>query len=149
MVNCNPALCRLGQVIGKNLCFLYQHEEVKQVFSPAPFVSFRSKRTLRSHLVRSKVYPVGERLVGSRKCSKYRCQVCKNVTETEIFQSFIDKKIYKTSHRFTCSDKCLVYVLSCKVCGMQYNGQTNDEFRYRCNNYKDNNRKSLRREDHK
>ena len=32
---------------------------------------------------------------------------------------------------------------------MQYNGQTNDEFRYRCNNYKDNNRKSLRREDHK
>ena len=32
---------------------------------------------------------------------------------------------------------------------MQYNGQTNDEFRYRCNNYKDNNRKSLRGEDNK
>ena len=32
---------------------------------------------------------------------------------------------------------------------MQYNGQTNDEFRYRWNNYKDNNRKSLRGEDHK
>ena len=33
------------------------------------------------------------------------------------------------------------------VCGMQYNGQNNDEFRYRWNNYKDNNRKSLRVED--
>ena len=32
---------------------------------------------------------------------------------------------------------------------MQCNGQTNDEFRYRWNNYKDNNRKSLRGEDHK
>ena len=32
---------------------------------------------------------------------------------------------------------------------MQYNGHTNDEFRYRWNNYKDNNRKSLRDEDHK
>ena len=33
---------------------------------------------------------------------------------------------------------------------MQYNGQTNDEFRYRWNNYKDNNKKkSLRGEDHK
>ena len=32
---------------------------------------------------------------------------------------------------------------------MQYNGQTNNEFRYRWNNYKDNNRKSLRGEDHK
>ena len=32
---------------------------------------------------------------------------------------------------------------------MQYNGQTKDEFRYRWSNYKDNNRKSLRGEDHK
>ena len=32
---------------------------------------------------------------------------------------------------------------------MQYNSETNDEFRYRWNNYKDNNRKNLRGEDHK
>ena len=32
---------------------------------------------------------------------------------------------------------------------MQYNHQTNDEFRYRWNNYKDNNRKSVRDEEHK
>ena len=51
--------------------------------------------------------------------------------------------------RFTCSDKCLVYLLSCKVCGRQYTGQTVDEFRYRWNNYKDNNRKSLRGDGHK
>ena len=30
-----------------------------------------------------------------------------------------------------------------------YNGQTNDKFRYSWNNYKDNNRKSLRGEDHR
>ena len=52
-------------------------------------------------------------------------------------------------HRFTCSDICLVYLLSCKVCGRQYTGQTVDEFRYRWNNYKDNNRKSLRGNEHK
>ena len=32
---------------------------------------------------------------------------------------------------------------------MQYNGQTNNGFRYKWNNYKDNNQKSLRGEDHK
>ena len=32
---------------------------------------------------------------------------------------------------------------------MQYNNQTNDEFRYRENHYRDNNRKSVRGEDHK
>ena len=25
-------------------------------------------------------------------------------------------------HRFTCSDICLVFLLSCKVCGQQYTG---------------------------
>ena len=129
VVNYNPVLCRLGQVIHKNLCFIYQNEEVKQVLSPAPFVSFRSVRTLKSHLVWVKVYPVEEKLVGSRKCNKNGCQIWKNVIETETFQSFVDKKIYKINHRFTCSDKCLAYLFSFKVCGTQYNGQTNDEFR--------------------
>ena len=95
VVYCNPVLSCLGQVIHKNLCFLYQDEVVKQVFNPVPFVLFHSVRTLRSHLVRAKVYPVGKRLVGSRKCNKNCCQVCKNVTETETFHSFVDKKVYK------------------------------------------------------
>ena len=69
--------------------------------------------------------------------------------ETETFQSFVDKKVYKINPRFTCSDNCMVYLLSYKVCSMQYNGQTNDEFRHRWKNYKDNNQKSLRGEDHK
>ena len=70
LVNYSPILCRLGQVIRKNLCFLYQDEEVKQVFNTSPFVSFRSVRTLRSHLVKAKIYPVGESLVGSRDVTK-------------------------------------------------------------------------------
>ena len=41
VVNYNPILCRLGQVIRKNLCFLYQ-DEVTLVFNPNPFASFRS-----------------------------------------------------------------------------------------------------------
>ena len=133
----------------KNLFLLYQYEEVKRVFTPGSFVSFRTARTLRTHLVRAKVYPVEERLVGSRKCLRNRCQVCKNVVETDIFQSFVDKKVYKINHRFTCSDECLVYLLSCKVCGRQYTGQTVDEFRYRWNSYKDNNKKSLMGDEHK
>ena len=80
------------------------------VFTPAPFIFFCFARTLRTHLVRTKVYPAEERLVGSRKCLRNRCQVCKNVVEADPFQSFVDKKVYKMNHRFTCLDKCLVYL---------------------------------------
>ena len=149
VVTYNPFLCHQYQTIRKNLFLLYQDEEVKRVFTLAPFVSFRTARTLRTHLVRAKVYPSEERLVESRKCLRNRCQVCKNVVETDTFQSIVDKKVYKIYDRFTCSDKCLVYLLSCKVCGRQYTGQTVDEFIYRWNNYKDNNKKSLRGDEHK
>ena len=116
----NPFLCYLGQTIRKSLSLLYQDEEVKRVITPAPFASFRTARTLRSHLVRAKVYTVQEKLFGSRKCLRNRCQVCRNVVKTNIFQSFVNKKVYKINHRSTCSDKCLVYFLSCKVCGREY-----------------------------
>ena len=42
-----------------------------------------------------------------------------------------------------------IYLLPCKVYNIQCNGKTNDEFRYRWNNYKDNNRRCLMVEDHK
>ena len=72
VVTYNLFLCHLGQTIRKNLFLLYQDEEIKSVFTPAPFVSFCTAR----------VYPVEERLVGSIKCLKNRCQVFKNVVET-------------------------------------------------------------------
>ena len=116
------------------------------MFTPAAIASFRTARAFRAHLVRAKIYPVEERLARSRKCLRNRCQVCKNVVEADISQSFVDKKVYKINQIFTCSDKCLIYLLSCKVCGRQYTGQTVDEFRCGWNNYEDNNRKSLRGE---
>ena len=42
VVTYNPAFKNLFQVIRKYLQLLYADEEVKEVFSPAPFVSFRS-----------------------------------------------------------------------------------------------------------
>ena len=47
VVTYNPAFKNLSQVIRKNLQLLYADEQVKKVFSGAPFVSFRSTRNLK------------------------------------------------------------------------------------------------------
>ena len=119
----NPALKNLSQVIRKNLQLLYADEQVKKVFSPSPFVSFRSTRNLKSYLVRSKIYPL-ERKIGSEKCKSKHCLVCLNVFEADVFQSFQTKEQYKTEHQLKCNDNCLIYLLFCKVCGLQYVGST-------------------------
>ena len=139
----HPRLKDLSSLIKRNVQYLYADQKVKKVFTPAPFVSFRSARNLKSFLVRSKVYPL-DRKVGSEKCNGKRCLVCLNVAETNTFESFRIKKQYKINYNFNCNDKSLIYLLSCKICGLQYVGFTTDPFRYRWNNYKDNNRKAER-----
>ena len=86
--------------------------------------------------------------MGSSKCGSNRCQVYLKVSETDIFESFQTKRQYKINRNLNCNDKCLIYLLSCKICGLQYVGSTTDRFRLRWNNYKDNDRKAQRGEEH-
>ena len=99
-------------------------------------VSYRSARKLSSYLVRAKLYPL-ERKTGSYRCGSKRCLVCKNMEETDIFTSSVTGESFKINHHLGCSDKCLVYLLTCKVCKKQYTGKTVDKFRFRWNNYKE------------
>ena len=71
-------------------------------------------------------------------------QVCNNIGETETFSSTVTGEIYKINNHLCCDDKCLMYLLTCKVCGKKYTGKTVDKFRSRWNNYKDSDRAFLR-----
>ena len=68
--------------------------------------------------------------------NKSRCQTCLNVNNTDVFQSFVTKESYKINHKFDCDSKCIIYLFSCKTCGLQYVGSTVERFRFRWNNYK-------------
>ena len=65
-----------------------------------------------------------------------------------MFESFQTKKQQKTNYNQNYNNKCLIYLLSCKICGVQYESSTTDPFLYHQNNYKDNNRKPEREEEH-
>ena len=145
VINFHPLLKDVGNIIHKNLYLLYIDQEPQRVFTPGPMITSRSARKLRSYLVRAKLYPL-ERTIGSCKCYGKRCEVCDNVTETPTFTSTVTQNTYKINHQFTCSKKCLVYLLTCNKCFKQYVGQTVDEFRRRWNNYKSNDRKFQRLE---
>ena len=108
VVTYHPLLKSLSKIISKNLYLLCMDEEVK----------------------RAKPYPT-ERAVGSFKCNKSRYLACVNVTETNTFTSTVTSKTYKINHEFDCVKYCLVYLLTCKHCSIQYVGQTVAEFRYR------------------
>ena len=64
-----------------------------------------------------------------------------NVTESNTYSSSVDKKEYVINYSFNCNDKCIIYLLTCNKCKMQYIGKTVDDLHLRWNNYKDSNRK--------
>ena len=49
-------------------------------------------------------------------------------------------------HRLTCYDNCLIYLFPCMCCEKQYVRETIGSFRYRWNNYNDNDRNHSRKE---
>ena len=51
-------LKNVNDIIKKHLEFLYAKEQVKNIFTLSPFVSFHAGFSFRKHLVRAKVYPL-------------------------------------------------------------------------------------------
>ena len=79
--------------------------------------------------MRSKLYVVEK--VWFRGCGGSTCQVGKSINITDVFTTFTTKGTYKKNHCFDCNDKCLTYLLICKLCGKRYVRNTTDHFRSR------------------
>lgn len=130
-----PCLRYVGKVLRKHLPVLYTDSRVREVFTPAPFVSYRTGQNLRSHLVRSKVQPL-DRHKGSRGCKGIKCEVCDNVQNRDSFISTRTQEEFLINHALNCNSTNVIYLLTCKICSIQYVGQTLPKFRSRWNNYK-------------
>ena len=98
------------------------NQEFNSFFTSRSIVSSRHDRKTSSYLVIAKPESLG-RAVGSNKCDKSRCEVCRNNKETDTFTSTKTAKNFKISHKVNCYDNCLIYFLSCKCCGKQYVGK--------------------------
>ena len=98
VVACHPLLPKsLSSIVYNNSYLFHMDQEVKRTFSPQTIVSYWSARKLSSSLVRAKLHPI-ERKVGSCKCNGNRCEVCKNVLETDTFTCSNDLTTYKINY---------------------------------------------------
>ena len=108
----HPLLKQPSSIVNNNTYLFYMDQEIKRTFTPKPMFSYWSARKFGSYLVRAKLYPI-ERKVGSCKYNGKRCEVCKNVLETDTFICNNDETTYKINHKVECDEKCLVYLIAC------------------------------------
>ena len=62
--------------------------------------------------------------------------MCDYLIEGDSFSSKVTGTSYSINHRLDCNFRNVVYLVSCKVCGLQYVGSTTTKFRLRFNNHK-------------
>ena len=71
-----------------------------------------------------------------------------NFEECDTFSSYVTKESFKINHHFDWNTKCLIYLMPCEVYGKHYVGSATESFRFWWNNYKNNQHKAGRDEDH-
>ena len=109
------------------------------VLPKPPRLAFRNPKTLKDKLVRSKLKPQNHlRNVGVEKCGRVNCHICAVLDLGNTFRSTTNHKIFKINFNFNCNSQNVIYLLTCRVCKIQYVGSTTTIFRLRFNRYKSN-----------
>ena len=49
--------------------------------------------------------------------------MCNNIEETEIYSSTVLGETYKINNHLCCNGKCLIYPLTCNICGKRHTGK--------------------------
>ena len=74
-------------------------------------------------------------LLGQECCTSKNCKTCSCLHEGNTFRSSYTNKVYpvinSTSNFLTCGTENIIYLITCKICKLQYVGETGDTLRKR------------------
>ena len=59
----HPKVKKIGKLLKYLLTFFYSNEEIQNIFSSLPMVSYRSVRKIKYYILRSKFYPLDRSVV--------------------------------------------------------------------------------------
>ena len=69
-------------------------------------------------------------------CGRLRCKTCPILVTTDQFSSKTTGKQYQIRCKATCKSSNLIYLISCKRCGLQYVGETEQALNERMNGHR-------------
>ena len=140
-ISYHPAYQGLNRILRKIHVILAFDKEHEKVFRDMPIVGFRRGKSLKDMLVRAKVPPLIRENGNSEPCSGKRCRICPFIENSTTFAGMDGTNYDIRQPKLNCNSSNVVYLLSCKACGIQYVGSCTTKFRLRFNNYKSCNRK--------
>ncbi len=72
----------------------------------------------------------------SKPCEGNKCQTCDIIIDCTTFKSTTYDKIFNIKANCNCSTNDIVYLITCRLCNIQYVGESGQNLRDRMNNHK-------------
>ena len=125
VVQYNTSLPNLGLTINKywDLFNLSSKESLNFLHKHKPVVAFKRAKNLQNCLTHSILNKPNESSQ-STKCNRRRCTNCSSIIERTNFTSTNTDETFNLHFSGNCTSKDVIYLITCKKCKMQYNGQT-------------------------
>ena len=73
---------------------------------------------------------------GFFKCGHKGCETCNQAVPSKTFNSSVTGKEYHIRSKISCNTLNLIYLVTCKKCGIQYVGMTKNRLRTRINGHR-------------
>jgi hypothetical protein len=136
VVTFHPKLPPLRNITNDNHHILHTSDRLQQAVPDTPILAYRRPRNLRDLLVRAEVPPLTDPISttqqGTHTCHSNRCVVCKDhIQEGTTFASHVNNSSHKIRANITCTTSNVVYLITCRVCGVQYVGETKNTLKKR------------------
>ena len=118
----NPYNPRIRHILHSNLRILNSSPDTCDLAKKQLQVVYRRPINLKQSLVKADLSPKNI-LKGSGPCNT-PCIACPYVTQTTKLTCWSTKQEFTINGNFNCKSKNVIYVISCRSCGLQYVGQT-------------------------
>jgi len=139
----NKQLPNFKSVIDKNWSLLQIDEKTSAAFKEKPIIAYRRNKNLRNLIGQTTIKH--SKVERKRNISNGRCKpcnsrpgnlCCKQIANTDTFQSNITKQNFKIFHNTNCKSAYVIYLLDCLKCKIQYIGKAETAFYLRLNNHR-------------
>ena len=119
----------IATILSKYRRILEISEELKPITDSKTLVVQKRATNLKQLLTRADINPQ-QIEKGSSPCGK-TCAACPFLQGTDHITSWKTKEKIKIQGCFNCKTKNVIYIISCKKCGLQYVGQSSNTFQER------------------
>ena len=139
----HPLMPNPSKIHNEHKIVLDKSDRMRKILPDRPIVALRRLPNLGSLLIRTKSHiqrPMRPFDVGFNKCGDRRCHICSAGNKFGNFDSQVKsnttKQVFKMNTSTNCNTSHCVYLIACRVCGVQYVGQSIERLRLRFNNHR-------------